>query len=132
MTGQANIFGIAPQHTPTEAIDDPDHGIQRVEEAILVRDDGAQKTNWRNIKPKLNGERDDEPKIAVLHHQSRHPQADGKRSGKGQKNKNGMNTILAGGRNRYHIMSTTRKAAEIKKSMKLVMTELAGTMRRGK
>ena len=46
--------------------------------------------------------------------------------------KMGRNITFADGRNLYHAISTTRKAAESRKSTKVVITLDTGTISRGK
>src|SRR5205807_8782059 len=62
--------------TPAEAVNDPDHWIERIGEPPLVRDNPGAVSDRRDVKPELNDEWDDISEISVLNVQSRDPNPD--------------------------------------------------------
>jgi hypothetical protein len=42
---------VAAEHAPAKAIDDPDHRVEAVPEAPLLRHDRARKPDWRHVEP---------------------------------------------------------------------------------
>ncbi len=58
--------GLAAEEAPAEAVDDADHGVEGVEEAVLLGDDAGAEADWGDVEAELDDEGDDEPEIAVL------------------------------------------------------------------
>ncbi len=74
-----------PREAKPKAINNADHGIQRVEEAESLRHHAALKPDGRNIKSKLNHERHNETEISILDHECGNPGADAERGAEYQK-----------------------------------------------
>ncbi len=89
--------GLASEEAPAEAIDDADHGIQRVEEAVLLGDDAGTETDWRNIKPELDDEGDDGAEIPVFDIQRGEPEAGPEGGKEGEENEDGEEEELPAG-----------------------------------
>lgn len=60
---------VTSKEAPTEAIDDSDHRIQRIDQPPPFWKDGTHKSHWGKVQTKLHDERDDEPEIPILDHQ---------------------------------------------------------------
>src|SRR5262249_53519769 len=66
---------LPAQYAPAKSVDDPDHGVQRIQETPLVRNDAGAVTDRRRIEAELNQEWDDIADVPIFHVQSSKPKA---------------------------------------------------------
>ncbi len=76
--------GLAAEEAPAEAIDDADHGVERIKQTPLFWDDAGAEADWGDVETELNDEGDDETKIAVFDIQGGEPEAGPEGSEKGE------------------------------------------------
>src|SRR5712671_5784962 len=67
---------LAAEQAPAEAVDDADHGVERIEKTPLVRHDGGTEAHRRHIKAKLHDEWNDVAEIPIFDVEGRDPEAD--------------------------------------------------------
>jgi hypothetical protein len=90
--------GLAAEGAPAEAVDDADHGVKGVEEAILIGDNARTEPNGGDVKTKLNDEGDDEAEMAVFDIQGGEPEAGPEGSEKGDEDEDGQKQDLPAGK----------------------------------
>src|SRR3984893_11265185 len=71
-TGPIDL-AFAAKDTPAEAVNDPDHRIERIGEPPLVRDNPGAVSDRRDVEPELNDEWDDITEIPVFDVERRDP-----------------------------------------------------------
>lgn len=74
---------VAAKDCPAEAVDDANHGIERVEKAPLVRDDTAAESDGRKVESKLDYKGDDVPEIAIFDVEGGEPKAEAESGSEG-------------------------------------------------
>src|SRR5688572_23397983 len=74
--------GRRSEQCPAKAFHDPDHRVQRVKRAPLLRQQAARVGNRRGEQPQLGEERHDVAHVAELDVQRREPESDPERRGK--------------------------------------------------
>ena len=57
---------VSAEETPAEAVDNPHHGIEAVEEAPLFRDDVAAEAHGGDVEAELDDEGDDVAEIPIF------------------------------------------------------------------
>lgn len=67
---------VPPEDRPPESVDDPDHGVQGIEQTPFFRYDVAGEPHGRNIQAELDDEGDDVPKVPVSDIERGEPQAE--------------------------------------------------------
>ncbi len=78
--------GLATEEAPAEAVDDADHGIKGVEEAVLLGDDAGAETDRGDVEAELDDEGDDEAEVAVFDVQGGEPEAGPEGGEEGEEN----------------------------------------------
>ncbi len=58
--------GLAAEEAPAEAVDDADHGVEGIEEAVLLGDDAGAEANRGDVEPELDDEGHDETEHATV------------------------------------------------------------------
>jgi hypothetical protein len=86
--------GVAAEKAPAKAVDDADHGVEGVEEAVLLGDDARTETNRGDVEPELHDEGNDEAEIAVFDIQGGEPEAGPEGGEEGQGNEEGKKQDL--------------------------------------
>ena len=130
--GPVNIVSRA-QQAPAETIDDSHHRIERVEQAKAFWNDAALETDRRDVKAKLDHERNNETEIAILHHEGGNPQTDAReRRRMPAAQKTAERTRPQEARSGTRSSEQQGRQPEIRKSTKLVMTLLTMMTSRGK
>ncbi len=89
--------GLAAEEAPAEAVNDADHGVQRVEEAVLLGDDAGTEADRRDVEAELDDEGDDEAEIPIFDVQGGEPEAGPEGGEEGEHNKHGEEEELPAG-----------------------------------
>ncbi len=81
--------GLATEEAPAEAVDDADHRVEGIEEAVLLRDDAGTETDRGDVETELNNKGDDEAEIPVFDIQGGEPEAGPEGGEEGEENEDG-------------------------------------------
>ena len=116
---------VTSKEAPTEAIDDSDHRIQRIDQPPPFWKDGTHKSHWERYKPNctMNGTMNRKSRYLTINEATQRPAPNDAANAKATNN--GRKTTLGGGGNLYQIINNARKTAEMRKSTKLASTLLA-------
>jgi hypothetical protein len=90
--------GLAAEEAPAEAIDDADHGVERIKQTPLFWDDVGAEADWGDVETELNDEGNDEAEIPVFDIQGCEPEAGPEGGEKGDEDEDGQKQDLPAGK----------------------------------